>query len=170
MTSLTEGLLRFDFPLGWHVEKYDETTHYIRHVQNLADSKAVDIVALSPAPNASIWLIEVKDYRSHPRAKDLEFFEEIAHKVRDTLAGLLLARQRPQAGTLHTLSLALTHDVQVRVAVHLEQTHKPSRLRPAVTDRTNHRIKLRQLLRAVDTKAEICERAAMPAAVGWAVI
>lgn len=170
MTSLTVGLLQFDFPLGWRAEKYDETTHYIRHVQNLADSKAVDIVALSPAPNVSIWLIEVKDYRAHPRAKDLEFFEEIARKVRDTLAGLLLARQRPQAGTLHTLSRALNHDINVRVAVHLEQTRKPSKLRPAVTDRDNHRRKLRQVLRAVDTKAEICERSAMPFAVGWDVI
>ncbi len=170
MKSLTEGLLQFDFPLGWQAEKYDETTHYIHHVQSLAESKAVDIVALSPAPNASMWLIEIKDYRSHPRVKDLDFFEEIACKVRDTLAGLLLARQRPQAGTLHALSMALNQEVQVRVAVHLEQTRKPSKLRPAVTDRANHRIKLRQVLRAVDTKAEICERAAMPAGIGWAVI
>lgn len=97
-----------------------------------------------------------------------EKYDETA-QVRDTLAGLLLARQRPQAGTLHTLCLALNHDVQVRVAVHLEQTRKPSKLRP-VTDRANHRIKLRQVLRTVDSKAEICEQSAMPANLGWAVI
>lgn len=169
MTSLTEGLLRLDFPLGWRAEKYDKTGHYIHHVQSLAESKAVDIVALSPAPNACIWLIEVKDYRAHPRVKDLDFFDEIASKVRDSLAGLLLAQQRPEAGTLHTLSMALSHDVKLRVAVHLEQTHKPSKLRPAVTDRANHRMKLRQVLRAVDTKAEICERSLMPPTVLWAV-
>ena len=169
MTFLTVGLLQFNFPFGWQAEKYDETTHYVHHVQSLANSKAVDIVALSPAPHASIWLIEVKDYRAHPRAKDLDFFEEIACKVRDTLAGLLLARQRPQAGPIHLLSMALNPDAQVRVAVHLEQTRKPSKLRPAVTDRANHRLKLRQVLRAVDTKAEICERETMPGAVGWRV-
>jgi hypothetical protein len=168
-TAIEEGNLTFTFPLGWQAEKYDETSHYRKHFQSLADCKAVDIVALSPAPQRELWLIEVKDYRAARREKGIALFEEICEKVRDTLAGIFVVQRRPEAGPLYALAVAADHHVRIRVAVHLEQARKPSRLFPSVTDRANHTMKLRQVLRHVDRRAEMCEMKAMPHSIGWIV-
>lgn len=49
-------------------------------------TKALDLVAAGPQKTG--WLIEVKDYRAHQRAKPSEAAVEVAQKVFDTLAAL----------------------------------------------------------------------------------
>ena len=91
MISIKEGSLQFDFPDDWQVTKYDEWRFYVKHFQKISESvKAVDIIALSP--EKTLWLIEIKDYRNHPRTKLLDIDEEVAVKVKDTLAGLVSAK------------------------------------------------------------------------------
>jgi hypothetical protein len=167
MTTVREDALTLHFPVTWRVFKYDETPFYRNHAQDLADSKAVDVVAHEPAANA-LWLIELKDYRAHRRSKSMDLFDEIAIKVRDTVAGIALA-QRRAGDAFCVFARTLGLDTPLRVALHLEQPAKPSKLYPAVTDRSNHLIKLRQKVRLVDPHAIVCEIGAMPASVGWTI-
>jgi len=78
-------------PAGWWVWKYDDSAFHRNQFQSFAGgSKAVDAVAM--ATGDVLWLIELKDYRHHPRTKPSSVFAEVALKVRATLAGLAIAR------------------------------------------------------------------------------
>lgn len=84
---------RFMFPSDWQALKYDDSAFHRHQFQNFAGgSKAMDVVALSP--DRELWLIEVKDYTLHRRVKRGSPFDEVAAKVRATLAGLAVARVR----------------------------------------------------------------------------
>lgn len=168
-TIITEGDLVFTFPDGWIALQYDATAYYVNRFQGLAHSKGIDIIALSPGPASQLWLIEIKDYRAQARTKTIDIFDEVALKVRDSLAGLYAAGHCPDDSVLRTFARAIAPDVPVRVVLHLEQTNKPSRLRPGVTERQNHRLKLRQKVKAVDKRAHVCEIASQHADVRWAV-
>lgn len=165
MTTIQEDALTLRFPAAWRVFKYDETSFYRNHAQGLAGSKAVDVVAHEPVAN-TLWLIELKDYRAHRREKSSELLDEVAIKVRDTVAGIALA-QRRTGNAFGAFAATLGIGTALRVALHLEQPTKPSKLYPAVTDRGNHRLKLRQKLRLVDPHAVVCEIGAMPPGLGW---
>lgn len=148
MTTITEGSLAFDFPATWRATKYDEWTFYIKHFQTICGSaKAVDIVAV--APNGCLWLIEIKDYRAGPRQKAIELVEEIALKVRDSLAGLAAARLRANNADEAEAANQASQCNDIKVVLHLEQPAKPSRLHPA-EDVSKLLQKLKQLLRAID--------------------
>jgi hypothetical protein len=71
MVEVIEKQLKFVFPDEWRAEKYDDTPFYSKHFKGFADSKCVDIVAFS-SKGDSLWLIEVKDYREHPRTKQMD--------------------------------------------------------------------------------------------------
>ena len=89
MTIIAEGMLEFEFPNGCQASKYDDWSFYRNQFQGVANGcKAVDIVCVER--NVS-WLIEIKDYRQFPRTKAIDIVDEIAVKVRDTLAGLAAA-------------------------------------------------------------------------------
>ncbi len=129
MTTITEGVLAFDFLATWRATKYDKWAFYINHFQTVCGSaKAVDIVAL--APNGCLWLIEIKDYRAGPRQKAIELVEEIALKVRDTLAGLAAARLRANNTNEADAARRASRCNDIKVVLHLEQPAKPSRLHP----------------------------------------
>ena len=82
MTVIAEGTLQLDFPNGCRVGKYDDWSFYRNQFQSIANgSRAVDIVCVER--NVS-WLIEIKDYRRHPRTKAIDIADEVAVKVRDT--------------------------------------------------------------------------------------
>ena len=84
---IIEGQLKFTFAENCHASKYDEWSFYRNQFQNICGgSKAVDILCLS---QHTIWLIEIKDFRVHRRTKSEDIGDEIAIKVRDTLAGLV---------------------------------------------------------------------------------
>ena len=89
MTEIEEGDLKFSFPDHCQADKYDEWSFYRNQFQSVAGgSKAVDILCLS---DDATWLIEIKDYRKNPRLKLIDIGDEVAGKVRDTLAGLAAA-------------------------------------------------------------------------------
>jgi hypothetical protein len=150
-TVITEGSLTFTFDPSWSVLKYDQTTFYQKHFQAFAGgSKAVDIIAWR-APE--LWLIEVKDYRVNPRIKTSDIFDEVALKVQGTLAGLVAAAATRSSGDTTTQTFArlvLKNYQQLRVALHLEQPQKPSKLFPLVVDPKNARDKMRQKMRPID--------------------
>lgn len=76
---------------------------------------------------SSLWLIEVKDYRQHQRTKTLDFAQEIAQKVCDTLAELAAAQCNANDQKEQTFAQDALSRKKMRVVLHLEQPHKPSR-------------------------------------------
>ena len=86
MTTLCEGDVEFEFHEGSEASHYDNWAFYRNQFRRLAGgSKAVNLLCIKDGYS---WLVEVKDYRHHPRTKPSELHEEVATKVRDTLAGL----------------------------------------------------------------------------------
>ena len=167
----TEGRLTFSFPPGWDALKYDESTFHKKHFQSFAGgSKAVDFVAFKPD---ELWLIEVKDYRARTRTKSPDLFEEIARKVQATLAGLVAVKSESgSSGDTTTRDFskrALRSFRRLRIAVHLEQSGKPSRLFPHVIDPKNAHDKLRKTVHAVDPRAIIGNAAFFNSRNLWAV-
>ena len=149
MTEIVEGGLRFLFPDHCEATKYDTWAFYRQKFQSTAGgSKAVDILCL--AQDAS-WLIEVKDYRRHPRTKASDVGDEVASKVRDTMAGLAAANANASDQAERTFAgLALTKP-RWRVVLHLEQQFvATSPLRPQAISPANVLQKLRANLNAVD--------------------
>lgn len=156
MPNLTEGRLRFTFADHWQAEKYDEWAFYQKQFQKIPETKAVDFVIVEP--KAVCWLIEVKDYRRRPRTKNIDMADELAWKVRDTLAGLAAARinannQSEQGHARKALACK-----RFRVVLHLEQPEKPSKLFPKVTVAANVAMRLRQLLPAIDPHPRVVDQ------------
>ncbi len=82
--------LTFEFPDGWHADKYDDWKFYRKQIgSHLQGLKAVDVLALSHSLEA--YLIEVKDYSRPQTVKPSELPEAVAWKVIHTLAALLPA-------------------------------------------------------------------------------
>src|SRR4051794_2937044 len=93
MPAITEGKLTFNFPVGWLAEKYDDWAHYRNQfIKVCSGTKAVDVLAVQAG--TCCWLLEIKDYRRYRRTKTINLAEEVAGKVRDTLAGLVSAQLR----------------------------------------------------------------------------
>ena len=116
MPPITEGRLTFGFPDGWRAAKFDEWSFYRNQFQKVgnvsiscsdqkcegelrcvkcgktrvAGIKAIDILAVETG--SQCWLIEIKDYRREPRTKTIDLADEVALKVRDTLAALVAAQ------------------------------------------------------------------------------
>ena len=91
MPTIAEGQLTFDFPDSWRASKFDEWSFYRNQFQQVCNgTKAVDILAVEP--RACFWAIEAKDYRRHQRTKAINLADEIAEKVRDSVAALVTAR------------------------------------------------------------------------------
>ena len=67
MTEIREGDLTFSFPDQCEAGKYDDWAFYRNQFQSAAGgSKAVDVLCLA---DGVAWLVEIKDYRQHPRTK-----------------------------------------------------------------------------------------------------
>jgi hypothetical protein len=68
MPTISVGALSFTFDDDWQASKYDDWSFYRHRFQRIRNEvKAVDILAISP--ERTVWFIEVKDYRRHPRSK-----------------------------------------------------------------------------------------------------
>jgi hypothetical protein len=137
MSQLDESRLRFEFTPDWSVERYDgdeitgatgkSNAHsfYRNQVSRLPLTKAVDFVALFQLENG--YLIEVKDFRGYriqnkKRLTGHELALEVAHKVRDTVAGLVGAwRNESNNTTLTASGQLLFHKTKsLRVVLWLE--------------------------------------------------
>jgi hypothetical protein len=154
MPRLVEGSVTFDFPDGFIVQKLDDTTFYKKHFQEFAQgSKAMDFIAFD-RKKSELWMLEVKDYRAHGRTKTIDLFDEIAQKVLSSLSCLLAMRSNAAIPDEQNFAELATKQIRLKVALHLEQPEKDSKLYRQVVNPANIRIKLRQKVRAVDSKAE----------------
>lgn len=162
-----EGALTFTFPPGSMASKYDEWTHYqSQFMATCGGCKAVDLVY---ADGQVAWLIEVKDYRQNRRKKAIELSDEIAAKVRDTLAGLVSAKVYANNQDEKRCAKEILRARQLRVVCHLEQPIKPSRLFPRVIEPANLVMKLRTLIKAIDAHPRVVDRNSIQASMNWVV-
>ena len=162
-----DGLI-FSFPSDWQVAKYDETAFYRQQFQSFAGgSQAVDIVALA---GEVLWLIEVKDYRRRKREKSIGLADEVALKVRSTLAGLATARVRANDDSERQFARRAMLASQLRVALHLEQSKKPSRLFPRAAEPKAIRLALKKALHPVDAHPILVSQTSPACPAPWSVV
>lgn len=177
--SFIEGQLTFDFPDAWQICRLGETSYYQRHFQSFClvskgdgGCKEVDFLAFDP--NALVlWFVEVKDYRIQQRTKPIDLADEVALKIRDSLALLRAAPVRDSAqpaggripaGNFARASIPAT---SLRVILHCELPANPSKLFPGVKDTANLQQKISTKLRQIDPHALIVDRNSNK--VPWAV-
>ena len=94
-------------------------------------SKAVDILCVE---RDASWLIEIKDYRQHPRTKVIDIAGEVAGKVRDTLTGLASAAKKANEAHERQHARQAPANRRWRVVLHLEQLATSRRLRQMAID------------------------------------
>lgn len=167
-STWVEGALEFRFPAGAMASKYDDWAFYREQFQDACGgNKAVDFVYYEQGVG---WIIEVKDYRIHARTKAVDLAEEVAAKVRDTLAGLMAASVNANDADERQLARSMTHARKLRVVFHFEQPQVPSRLRPQPVDPDKLLLKLRQMLKAIDPHPLITSRVAVRRDLDWQVV
>ena len=167
MTRISVDGIDSVFPDGWTPSKYDEWSFYRRQFVKVRDGiKAIDILAVDP--DGSAWLIEVKDYRLHPRTKPSELSDEVAQKVLDTLAALLPAHLNATMPDEQHLAGRVLRTRRLRVVLHLEQPKKHSPLRPRAINPADVQQSLRLRLKPIDAHAVVTERDAMDS-VPWQI-
>lgn len=160
MPAISEGQLTFQFPKDWQATKFDGWSFYRNQFQQVCGgAKAIDVLAL--APDRCLWVIEVKDYRQQRRTKTIELGEEVACKVRDSLAALVAARINANDEAEKQLADRILAARQIRVVLHLEQPTEHSRLFPRAIDPAQIKQKLKQLLKAIDPHPLVLESAQM---------
>jgi hypothetical protein len=161
---LSEGSLKFKFLDVDFVTRYDAWQHYRNQFQNICGgAKAIDFIAIK---EKTVWLIEVKDYRVYPRTKSTELSNEIAMKVRDTLAGLVSTCYHGNNSEEAQQSKLALQQKKMRIVLHLEQGHSQSRLFSSSGRRGDIQLKLRQALRFADMHPIICNSEDFPANLG----
>lgn len=167
-TSIAEGALTFTFAADAEASKYDDWSFYRNQFQQgcFTDNKAVDLLC---ELNRSAWLIEVKDYRAHARTKAVDLADEVAIKVRDTLAGLVAASVGANDPVERAFARRMVRSQRMRVVCHIEQPAKASRLRPRVIEPDKLKLKLRTLLKAIDAHPIVMDRSSTAATLPWVV-
>lgn len=168
-TEKKEGALTFSFPDGWVVLKFDECNFHTKRWNSFArGSKAVDFIACYN--DGVVWLIEVKDYRTGPRTKTIDLFDEVATKVRDSLAGLkVLALRESDSLDRDTAKLLLKGCVCFRVVLHIEQPKQHSKLFPQTIDWKSAKDQIRRTMRTIDPHCLVGDRVMLNGQVGWSV-
>lgn len=167
MAVLSEGRLQFNFGPSCRAEKYDEWSFFRNQFQSTCGgAKAVDIICLS---GNTCWLIEIKDYRQHKRTKPQDLGDEIAIKVRDTLAGLVAAKMNANAVSERDLAKKAIQAKAINVVLHLEQPEKHSKLFPRAIDPAAVKQSLKRQLRAIDAHPRIVNKHTLSAHMDWIV-
>jgi hypothetical protein len=158
MPVFHEGKLIFTFPDSGKTSQYDQWTHYRQQFNKaFGGAKAVDFIHVETGDKTA-WLIEVKDYRVHPRTKLIDLPNEIAEKIRDTLAGLVSAQCQANDAGEKNMARDFLRCRKLRVVLHLEQPKKPSRLRPQAIDPSQVQQKLKGLVKAIDAHPLVIDR------------
>ena len=167
MIEIEEGDLNFSFPEHCEASKYDDWAFYRNQFKLVAGgSKAVDILCLA---EDAAWLVEVKDYRQHPRMKSTDLGDEIAKKVRDTLSGLAAASANANDDDERTFARRMLTKRRWRVALHLEQPHVRSRLRPKPFNIADVEFKLRSQLKPIDAHPLVLDRQTVRDDIPWTI-
>jgi hypothetical protein len=180
MTIIKEGALTFQFPDSWSATKLDDWSFYrnqfIRLGSGLRQScgqcgaelrckncgtvknqgiKAVDILARDAA--ATLWLLEIKDYRQSPRRKEIGLADEVALKVRDSLALLVAAAMSARDPRERSFARDALTKERIRIGLHLEQPKQHTKLFPRVIKPSDIQLKLKQLVRSIDPHPSVFE-------------
>lgn len=164
---LTEGKLRFAFPDDWQTSNYDDWSHYRNQAISICGgAKAIDILAIES--NSCCWLLEVKDYREHRRTKTIDIGDEIAAKVRDTLAALVGAQHHANDANEKAMARKAVRCGAIRVVLHLEQPTKHSKLFPRAIKPIDVIQRLKQLLKPIDPHPRVIEMKSMQG-IPWKV-
>ena len=181
MPTITEGRLIFDFPDGWRAQKFDDWSFYRNQFIKCGDarttcskcknpvaagSKAIDVLAIDM--NSCCWSIEIKDYRLHQRVKVIDLADEVALKVRDSLAVLVASRVNANDSDEKAMANAALQCSRLRVVLHLEQPAKHSKLFPRAIDPTNVQQRLKQLIKAIDPHPRVVDMGGMNG-LAWSV-
>lgn len=166
--DIIEGKLKFIFPETVKVKKYDELVFYRTAFNGcFGGTKAVDILCTE---NNQAWLIEVKDYRQYQRTKTIDLSEEIALKVRDTLAGLVCMKANASDADEQQFASLFLKQQRLRIVLHLEQPKHQSRLFPQAIDVSKLKQKMKPLLKAVDPHFIIMDKETAPSAICWNIL
>jgi hypothetical protein len=166
--TIIEGQLRFSFPDNTQACKYDEWSFYRNRCTNaFGGAKAVDILHIDAQQTA--WLIEIKDYRANLRTKPSDLGDEIASKVRDTLACLVAARFNAYEADEKKFARNVLKVRRIKVVLHLEQPQNPSKLFPVSIKATDVKDRLKQLLKAVDAHPEVVDHDCLKNTMNWQV-
>jgi hypothetical protein len=170
MNDIQEGTLYFSFDTDCCASHYDNWSFYRNQFKDRCyrDNKAVDLLCYSTSDNAA-WLIEVKDYRSNPRTKAIDLADEIANKVRDSLAGLVAAQFQANDPDERKYAREILRRKKLRVICHIEQPGTTSRLRPRIIEPDKLQQKMRTLLRAIDPHPMVMDAKASVSSVPWSV-
>jgi hypothetical protein len=168
MTVIREGALSFRFAPDVQASRYDEWAFYRNRFQNQCAraNKAIDLLCCG---RQTTWLVEVKDYRQHARTKPVALADELAQKVRDTLAGLAAGQWQAHVADEKNLARKALRARHVRVVCHLEQPAKATRLRPRAIEPDKLKDQLRRLLKAVDPHPMIVDKATLAPSMPWQV-
>ena len=171
MPIIREGALTFTFTDGWDAQKYDDWVFYKSQFQKVCPLcngiKGVDIVAHN---DGTAWLIEVKDYRRNRRKKGIGLVDEVAKKVFDTLAGLVAAKSRANQASERAMASAMLACRNLRVALHLEQPSRHSKLFPRIYNPADVKKKLKMQLKAIDPHPEVLDKASTNPTTHWQVV
>jgi len=161
MTDITEGALTFRFTDGCQASQYDNWSFYKNQFQSVTSdpTKAVDILCVKG--NTS-WLIEIKDYRQHPRKKLIDIADEMAIKVRDTLAGLAAPAKVANDVDQQNLARRALKTSRWRVVLHLEQSTTAQKIERNFINVANLFHKKfkskKRLLKATDAHPILCDQ------------
>ncbi len=190
MPTITEGVLKFDFPAGWFASKFDTWSYYRNQFMKLAaaeiscsqcedqivcakcgatrvaGTKGIDILAIESG--RTCWQIEIKDYRQ-TRVSNFQFLaDEVALKVRDTLAALVAASLNANdIDERNTAKKALACS-RIQIVLHLEQPTPHSIQQSKRTRKALVLQRLRQLIKAIDAYPQVIDLDNM-GGVGWKV-
>jgi len=181
MPTIKEGALTFEFPSGWIVSHFDGWAFYQNQFmktgeayspcskcgnKNISGAKAIDLLAIDG--NSCCWCIEIKDYRQVQRTKPSDLADEMALKVRDSLAALAAARVNAHVAQEQSMANDALRCSHLRVVLHFEQPSKHSKLFPRGIDPANVKQRLKQLIKAIDPHPLVIEMGRMEN-VAWSV-
>lgn len=166
MPDIIEGSLRFSFSANAMIRKYDETAFYRNQFIKITDSvKAVDFVCVE---DETLWLIEVKDYRNRERDKAIALIDEIAQKIRDTLAGLVAAKFNANNAEEKQLAQRALNARVMHIVLHIEEDEAP-RLTPQKSLKAGLKQKMKQRLKSIDAHPHVIDQHTLHAHMNWTV-
>ncbi|MCD4726225.1 MAG: hypothetical protein K8R46_01070 [Pirellulales bacterium] len=190
MPTIIEKQLKFEFPNNWEATKFDEWSFYRRQFQklgsarlncsqceasircaecknrNVAGTKGVDFFAIEPG--SICWHVEVKDYRKTRKSNFVFLADEVALKVRDTLACLVVAQINANDDGEKQIAKDAVRSSRHRIVLHLEQPTTGRSFHSTKTRLANVLQRLMQLVKSIDPHPLVVDMTMLDK-VGWTV-
>ncbi|OOF83714.1 cysteinyl-tRNA synthetase [Rodentibacter ratti] len=164
-SAITEGALEFIFSENISSTKYDDWCHYRNQFKDRCykDNKAVDFIAYD---ENTAWLCEIKDFRLGDRNPEkIPLCDEIAMKIRDTLAGLVSANLQANVFEEKKFARKVLKCENINIVLHVEQPQGSS----YYYDLADLKDKLCNLLKAVDPHVKVMSKKSAHPDIPWKV-